>query len=464
MTDTRAWAIRPKWHRFELPRSYALRQCEAAGVPFDFVERGLTSRTQPYIDRVWVNEAAAATIVEAAAGRPAGHYRRLRDLAQPNPELAYPERFLCRLCAAGERVEQIRHDRENWCLRHAGQMVWAGPGATPESQQVIVYAAAQARAERKFRRLVTSGRVDSRLHARVWEMVRDNASLSIVEDTGEASEQQRSSVETHVRAALYPQTVAVLELLSNRDVVERWRGLPAGCLREDITSTLHPADGPATVLVERIVLWMRPMRRRDVHTRIRTLDVPLDTVEPTNIIDTSAHYPTWVKRHPRAIAEWDWVRNVSDREPWINAGASKPAWWLCNQGHSWSISPTVRGMTGSNCPYCAGQDVWPGHTDLGTLHPDLASEWDTTPGVNKGDPDHVSAISARRINWICGDGHRWVAPIKDRTRGQLGCPYCAGRRTVSGKDDLATLHPGIAAEWHPDLNGHQTARDCCTNR
>ena len=119
-----AWAVRPKWHRLESPRSYLRRQCEAAGVPLEIAERGLTTRAQPYLNRVWAVEGAAAAIVEAGAGRPAGHYARLKGHAQPNPEGTYPERFLCRLCGAGERVEQIPHDRENWCLRHPGQMVW----------------------------------------------------------------------------------------------------------------------------------------------------------------------------------------------------------------------------------------------------------------------------------------------------------------------------------------------------
>ena len=66
--------------------------------------------------------------IEGLAGRPAGHYDRLHALAQPDPTISYPKRFLCRLCASGEHVEQIPHDRGNWCLRHPGQMVWVGAG------------------------------------------------------------------------------------------------------------------------------------------------------------------------------------------------------------------------------------------------------------------------------------------------------------------------------------------------
>ena len=34
-----------------------------------------------------------------------------------------------------------------------------------------------------------------------------------------------------------------------------------------------------------------------------------------------------------------------------------------------------------------------------------------------------------------------------------GCPYCSGMRIITGKTDLATLYPEIAAEWHPTKNG-----------
>lgn len=139
MTDARAWPIRPKWHRFETPKSYARRQCAAAGIPFDYVERGLTTERQPYIYRVWADEAVVASTIEAAAGCSEGHVVRLKRIAQPDSTHIYPERFLCRLCAAGSHVEQIPHDRENWCLKHPGQLAWVGPGTTPESQVIIPY-------------------------------------------------------------------------------------------------------------------------------------------------------------------------------------------------------------------------------------------------------------------------------------------------------------------------------------
>ena len=431
MSNDLAWAVRPKWRRLESPRSYLRRQCEAAGVPLLIAERGLTTRERPYLNRVWAVDGAAAAIVEAGAGRPAGHYARLKERAQPDSEGIYPQRFLCRLCAAGEHVEQIPHDRENWCLRHPGQMVWAGPGTPPELQPVVPFDPAQARAEQKFRRLVSSGRVSAQLHARVWEMVRDNAALSRA--TGEREFALLSVDEREIsgRALQYPVVVAVLEVLSDRATVQRWRTMPTAILRARITDDLPRVVGPVEVLVERIVLWMRSSRRVTRQTRFASLYPPLDLVNAAAIIDVAAPYPLWIQRNPSAIAEWAWGLNDVVRNPWDAHDTSKKAWWACDDGHMWETSPATRGLAMSGCPYCAGQRAWPGHTDLGTTHPKLAREWDKSRGRNAGDPNHVGATSGRRVKWRCRAGHRWEASIRVRVTEARGCPYCAGTRVSS---------------------------------
>lgn len=454
MTDTRAWAIRPKWHRLESPRSYARRQCQATGIPFEDVERGLTSERQLYIYRVWKDEAAAAAIVEAAAGRPEGHYLRLRAIAQPDPSSTYPQRFLCRLCSAGDRVEQIPHDRENWCLRHPGQMVWMGPGTTTETQLVAQRVDHQAKAERRFQHLVTSGRIDARLHARVWEMVRDNAWLTQPMGWKPELAPFLNDHEVQGRAALFPETVRVLELLSNAQTVNEWVGLTSPELRNVIASSLLLGEAPTDVLVERVVLWLRPRRRQVRPTRFDPLDVPLDIVDTPAIIDVTAPYPLWIQRRPDAVAEWNWSRNDRSRDPWEPQGTSVKAWWVCDSGHTWKSTPYVRAIAG--CPNCAGQAVWPGHNDLATQHPSTAAEWDRSPGANAGEPERVGARSNRRVNWVCDEGHRWTATINNRTRNGSGCPFCAGNRAVPGHTDLATVRPDLAAEWDSLRNGELT--------
>lgn len=455
MTDIQAWPIRPKWHRLESPRSYAQRQCRAAGIPFRDVERGLTSPAQPYIYRVWKDEAAAAVTVEAAAGRAPGHYLRLRRTAQPDQAAKYLPRFLCRLCAAGDRVEQIPHDRENWCLRHAGQMVWTGPGSTPETQLVVAYDRIHAKAERRFRRMVASGRVSARLHARVWEMVRDSARLASRGHDQDGAANEDDASEVRERAEQYPRTVTLMTALSDIATIDGWRSASPATLRREIARSLPVDLDSCEVLVERIVLWLRPMRRVLRETRREPLDVPMDLVDAPKIVDSAAPYPRWIQRRPQAVAEWDWARNDPGSDPWEASSSSKRAWWVCDDGHSWEAVIATRAQAG--CPYCAGQCVWPGHNDLRTRNPAVAAEWDDSPGANAGDPDHVGSKSARRATWKCTKGHVWTATIRNRTRLGAGCPYCSGYFAILGENDLVTLRPDLAAEWDDERNGDMAA-------
>lgn len=56
-------------------------------------------------------------------------------------------------------------------------------------------------------------------------------------------------------------------------------------------------------------------------------------------------------------------------------------------------------------------------------------------------------------------GHTWKTGIANRVRG-TGCPYCAGQVATPGVDDLATVRPDLAAEWHPRREGSATLESC----
>ena len=70
-------------------------------------------------------------------------------------------------------------------------------------------------------------------------------------------------------------------------------------------------------------------------------------------------------------------------------------------------------------------------------------------------PGAVRPGSHKKVWWRCGRGHRWQASVAARTAGE-GCPVCAGKVVVPGENDLATLFPQVAAQWHPTLNGPLT--------
>lgn len=80
----------------------------------------------------------------------------------------------------------------------------------------------------------------------------------------------------------------------------------------------------------------------------------------------------------------------------------------------------------------------------------LLREWDS---VKNGDlrPETISYGSRTKVHWRCDKGHEWQAAVYSRTSGS-GCPYCAGRVVKSGSNDLQTLFPEVAREWHPTKN------------
>ena len=83
-------------------------------------------------------------------------------------------------------------------------------------------------------------------------------------------------------------------------------------------------------------------------------------------------------------------------------------------------------------------------------HPKLAKEWH--PYLNDSlTPADVTIGSYKKVWWLGSCGHEWEAVVKDRVRG-YGCPICAGKRVVEGVNDLKTIYPRIAKEWHPINN------------
>lgn len=91
-----------------------------------------------------------------------------------------------------------------------------------------------------------------------------------------------------------------------------------------------------------------------------------------------------------------------------------------------------------------------GENDFATLHPDLAMQWH--PVKNEGlTASDVTANSHKIVWWHGACGHDWDAPVSERVRGR-GCPICKGKRVFAGINDLATIHPAIAAEWNYEMN------------
>ncbi len=46
------------------------------------------------------------------------------------------------------------------------------------------------------------------------------------------------------------------------------------------------------------------------------------------------------------------------------------------------------------------------------------------------DPRKLSIGSGKKANWVCAKGHKWPAPIYDRARRGLNCPYCSNKKVL----------------------------------
>ena len=165
-----------------------------------------------------------------------------------------------------------------------------------------------------------------------------------------------------------------------------------------------------------------------------------------------------VSEHQELMREWDFEKNNSlGFDPNVLGEASHTkVWWKCKEGHSWDAMIANRVKHNRGCPYCAHQRPITGETDLASQYPELAREWH--PTKNKVSPSEVMPRTHKKAWWICERGHEWDAVISSRVAG-VGCPYCANKKVLKGYNDLATIDPELAKEWHPSKNGSLTASD-----
>lgn len=154
---------------------------------------------------------------------------------------------------------------------------------------------------------------------------------------------------------------------------------------------------------------------------------------------------------PDIAAEWHPTKNLGLKPYEVLSGISKKVWWICHKGHEWQDSINHR-TSGRCCPYCAGKRPSIDNC-LQTLNPRLAKEWHPTKNGNLT-PNDVTAMSGRRVWWLCKKGHEWRAPVNNRQQGK-GCRICSGR-IASDQHSLFYNHPRIAREWHPIKNGSLT--------
>lgn len=184
---------------------------------------------------------------------------------------------------------------------------------------------------------------------------------------------------------------------------------------------------------------------------------------------------------PELAAQWHPTRNeMTAAEVAPKSGAK--AWWKCSNGHEWLAIIRNRAY-GNGCPVCKvprgeefaaekrrrraegkpvqkrpadpnrlSQALVAGFNDMVTTHPQLVAEFDLIRNA-PFTPSTVVAGTGKKLWWHCAQGHEWEATGNSRASSGTGCPTCAGQRILAGYNDLATVRPDLADEWHPTKNG-----------
>ena len=132
--------------------------------------------------------------------------------------------------------------------------------------------------------------------------------------------------------------------------------------------------------------------------------------------------------YPDIAAKWDYDRNASRPEDY-RPHSSQIVWWKCLEGHTWSarICEMTHPRRLGSCPYCSGHRPVRGRTDLASLRPDLAVEWDYEK--NKKEPEDYTLYSNAKVFWKCPGGHSYRRVIASRAKGR-GCPICYREKTM----------------------------------
>ena len=164
--------------------------------------------------------------------------------------------------------------------------------------------------------------------------------------------------------------------------------------------------------------------------------------------------------NPTLAKEWNYGRNGDLKPEEVSANSSRKVWWKCAKGHEWQSTIASRN-SGCGCPYCVGKGVIGGYNDLQTVNSQLASEWNYEKNGNLK-PNSFTANSGQKVWWKCSKGHEWQATIDNRNNGR-GCPYCASKKVLKGYNDLQTMNPDLAKEWHFGRNNELEPCDVMPN-
>lgn len=136
--------------------------------------------------------------------------------------------------------------------------------------------------------------------------------------------------------------------------------------------------------------------------------------------------------YPEIAKEFDTKRNkiMPNR---ISPRDKNKYWWTCKNGHpSFLQSVEHRVNRNTKCPYCSKRKFVVGKSDLETLYPEIAKEWDYEKN-NGLLPSKVSPYTRDYYWWKCPKGHSYRKSVIDRTKFHkpIDCTKCIKAHSTS---------------------------------
>jgi DNA-directed RNA polymerase subunit RPC12/RpoP len=146
---------------------------------------------------------------------------------------------------------------------------------------------------------------------------------------------------------------------------------------------------------------------------------------------------------------WDYKANNGKKPEEVFRGSTKAYDYVCNNGHHWSerLISVVNALY--SCAYCSDRKALPGFNTLADRYPELAEQWDELDSHNEGyNPYGITTQIKAIFSWICTDcGNSFLSSIQSRISNETSCPYCAGKKALSGITSLKAIYPEIASEF-----------------
>ena len=251
---------------------------------------------------------------------------------------------------------------------------------------------------------------------------------------------------------------------TKQDLAKNYRCVKEGIKLYRIREGLPPLnDSSVDYIVQKYQTDLSEILQKCLSEIIGTdidVDIKRDAIAIENLREHVEKEASFLLSSPEAAKEWNYEKNGKLKPESFTANSNKKVWWKCSKGHEWQAIIANRNK-GIGCPYCSGRYVVKGETDLQTINPTLAKEWNYEKN-NGLRPDAFTVSSGQKVWWRCSKGHEWQAAIAHRNNGR-GCPYCSGRYVIKGENDLQTVNPILAKEWNYEKNNGLTPVDVMPN-